>query len=631
MLNKIRINLPREVLFVYIVLTVATLAVFWQVNGYDFVNFDDDWYIIKNGFIKSGMTPEGLGWAFSTRYFGLWNPLLWCSFMLDYQFYGLHAGGYHLTNLVLHIFSVYLLFWLFHHMTVAVWKSAFVAALFALHPLHVESVAWVAERKDVLSAFFWMLTLCLYVHYTEKPVISRYLLVVFSFVCALLSKPMVITLPFMMLLLDYWPLGRIQHRKTVSDLQDVTTVSTSHARKKPKSNAQTLKKNISSSNATQKTERRFAGIIPAWQLWEKAPFFFLAFVVAVITFYNPHASDELYLPALQEFPLVSRLANAPVAFVMYLGKTFWPQDMTIFYPFMEHIPLWQIIGSALLIIIISVAVIATAKRTPHFFVGWFWFAITMVPVIGIIQISQTTPYAMADRYHYLPSIGMAVLLAWGVPSFMESDRVRKRILFPAAIIFLAVMGLLSWRQCGYWQNSITLWNHSLQVVKHNYLAHHNMGLALFDQGKFKEAVEHYSEAIRLKPDEAVFRYNRGNAYAKLDRHQQAIEDYHKAIDLKPYYTEAYHNRGLTYARLERYDLAIADYDEVIRRKPNHFNAYYNKACSYALQNNAVPACGWLCEAINRGFHDGNYLQNDKDFDKIRNESCFLALLQKSKK
>ncbi len=629
MFNKLNINHQKQKLFVYIVLTLITLAVFWQVHEYDFINFDDDFYITHNSRIQSGITPENIHWAFNTKYYGLWNPLVWLSFMADYQLYGLNAGGYHLTNLLLHIFSTLLLFWLFHRMTGAVWRSAFVAAFFTLHPLHVESVAWIAERKDTLSAFFWILTLCLYVHYTEKPVISRYLLILFSFICALMSKPMVVTLPLILILLDYWPLKRIGQRGITSDKKDVAPVAENHRKKKDKSGKKALQKNIFQS--PQLPGKRFAGIMPVWQLKEKLPFFFLSFVLAVITFYNPDASHASYLPAFKEFPLVDRLMNAPVAFLTYLGKTFWPQDMTIIYPFVENIALWKVIIASLLIVVVTVFVIVSAKRLPHLFVGWLWFTITMVPVIGIIQISQTAPYAMADRYHYLPSIGIAIMLAWGIPSLIKSEETRKKILFPATIIFLAVMGLLAWKQCGYWKNSVTLLNHALQVTKNNYVAHHNLGLALFDQEKFKEAVEHYSEAIRLKQDEAVFRYNRGNAYVKLGQNELAIEDYNKAISLKPYYTDAYHNRGLAYARLGQYERAIADYDETIRRKPDYFNAYYNKACSYALQKNVTLACAWLREAISKGYKDWKHLQKDRDFDNIKNESCFINLLQESKR
>src|SRR5664280_2089608 len=245
MLNKINISSREQRLIIYAVLTVVTFAVFWQVNQYDFINFDDNVYVTRNNHIQSGLTPEGVRWAFSTKYFGLWHPLTWISFMFDYQLYGLNAGGYHLTNLILHIMGALLLFWLFNRMTGEIWRSAFVAALFALHPLHVESVAWIAERKDVLSAFFWMLTLCLYVYYTEKPVIRRYLPVLFCFACALMSKPMVITLPVIMILLDYWPLDRLQSRKIVTNMPEVMSVSTNQGKKKNKLKKEALKKNIS--------------------------------------------------------------------------------------------------------------------------------------------------------------------------------------------------------------------------------------------------------------------------------------------------------------------------------------------------------------------------------------------------
>jgi hypothetical protein len=389
MLNKSAITHKRQKLIVYIVLTAVTLAVFWQVNKFDFVNFDDQLYVTENSIIQSGITLDGIRWAFSSKYFGLWNPLVWLSFMFDYQLYGLNAGGYHLTNLILHLMSALLLFWLFCRMTGEIWKSAFVAALFALHPLHVESVAWISERKDVLSAFFWMLTLCLYVYYTEKPAVRRYLLVLFSFVLALLSKPMVVTLPLILILLDYWPLKRFESKK--------------------------------------------ANLV-LWHLKEKFSFFVLSIILVIVTLYNPDKQETSF----KAISLSSRLANAPVSFVTYLEKTFWPHDMAVFYPFSTQIPIWQVIGAFLLIIIITAAVIVMAKRLPYFFAGWMWFAITIVPVIGIIQIGD---FAMADRYHYLPSIGIAIMLAWGLPPLFRSENTRKNILMPAAII-MAAMPLL---------------------------------------------------------------------------------------------------------------------------------------------------------------------------------------------
>ncbi len=392
MLNKISINSRNQIqiLIVYIVLTVVTLAVFWQVNRYDFVNLDDHLYVTENSHVQSGITLDGVCWGFSTRYAdSLWHPLIWLSLMSDYQIIGLNAGGYHLTNLILHILSTLLIFWLFNRMTGAIWKSAFVAAVFALHPLHVESVAWIAERKDVLSAFFWILTLCFYIYYTEKPVIKRYLLVLFSFILALMSKPMVVTLPVIMILLDYWPLGRFQSKK---------------------------------------------GNLISWQLKEKTPFFILSAVFSMTTIYTQ------YDPFIKYFPLDSRIKNATVSFVTYLEKTFWPHDMAVFYPFPAQIPLWQILGSTLLMIAISAAVILMARRLPYLLVGWFWYVITLLPVIGIIQSGDQ---AIADRYHYLPSIGIAVMLAWGMPLLFPREDTRKRILFPAGTAFPGHPGIFN--------------------------------------------------------------------------------------------------------------------------------------------------------------------------------------------
>jgi len=491
--NKINITPGRQKLFVYVFLAVVTLAVFWQVNQYDFINVvDDNIYVTENSHIKSGITPEGIRWAFSTKYADLWHPLLWISFMFDYQLYGLNAGGYHLTNLFLHILSSLLLFWLFNRMTGAVWKSAFVAAFFALHPLHVESVVWIAERKDVLSAFLGMLTLCLYVYYTEKPVIRRYLFILLFFVCALMSKPMVVTLPLIMILLDYWPLGRFELKK---------------------------------------------GNLLLWQLKEKIPFFILSIVFSIMTIYAHHNRP------IEHFPLGSRLANAFVSFVTYLEKTFWPHNLAVYYPFPEQIPLWQVSGATLLIILISVVVIVTVRRLPYLFVGWLWYVIAILPVIGILQDSDQ---AMADRYHYLPSIGISVMLAWVIPLLFKNENTRKQILFAVAISFFTIMSFLTWKQCGYWKNSRELFKNTLQATKNNGVAHNCLANALSDEGKIEEAIYHYNEAIRIYPDFVDAYTNRGIAYANLGQHQRAIEDFSKVIYLQPNSAVAYQNRGIIF-------------------------------------------------------------------------------------
>lgn len=540
--DKINTSYPQKKLIIYIVLTIVTLAVYWQVNKYDFVIIDDPMYITENHHIQSGFTWEGIAWAFGIRSAAFWHPLTWLSFMLDYQLYGLNAGGYHITNIILHILSTLLLFWLFNHMTRAPWESAFVAAFFALHPLHVESVAWVTERKDVLCALFWMLTLCLYIYYTEKPHIKRYLLVLLSFVCALMSKSMAITLPLVMILLDYWPLSRFH--------------SGSESKK---------------------------GNVFLWQLKEKFPFFLLSIVFSIITF-NAQKGLSVDYPS---FTLNSRIANALVSFVAYLGKLLWPHDMTFFYPFINQYPVWQILAAIIIIIFITVAVFVTARKSPPIFVGWTWYVITIAPVIGIIQVSSQ---AMADRYIYIPSIGISIMLAWGIPLLFRNEKIRQKILFPAAIAFLGVLALITWKQCGYWRNSIELLNHELQIRNDVYIVHDCLGLALSAEGRNEEAISHFNQALRLKPDYAYAYSNRGSTYMKSGQIKEALQDLTEAIRLKPDHTPAYYNRAMVYSQTDRYDLAIDDYSESIRLKPDYADAYNNRGAIYLNLGNREQGC-----------------------------------------
>jgi hypothetical protein len=559
MLNKINISPERQKLIVYLVLTIVTFAVYLQLNQSDFINLDDNIYVTQNSHIQPGITLEGIRWAFSTYYAEFWHPLTLLSLILDYQLYGLNPGGYHLTNLILHILSTLLLFWLFTRMTGAIWKSAFVAALFSLHPLHVESVAWIAERKDVLSAFFWMLTLCLYVCYTEKPVIRRYLPVLLCFACALMSKPMVVTLPVIMILLDYWPLKRFESQKSNLFL---------------------------------------------WQMKEKTPFFvFSTFFVIITRIAQPNTKTMM-------FPLSSRLANATVSFVTYLEKTFWPHNLAVFYPFPEQIPLWQVLGAVLLIIIISVAVIVMAKRLPYLFAGWLWYSITILPVIGIIQVGI---HGMADRYTYLPSVGIGVMLAWGIPSLIKNEEIRNKLLFPAALAFLTIMSVLTWQQCGYWKNSIELFNHTVQVTKNNHKAYKQLGYAYGMIGQYQQAIDNYSEAIRLKPVDLMAYTGRGIAYIYLGQYQSAIEDFNKALKLQPIYTSGYNYRGKAYNYLGQYQQAIKDYSNAIRLKPNYADAYNNRGIAYFNQGNNEIGCSDAQKACARGVCEALEMAKSKGY------------------
>jgi len=518
------INLSQKKTLIYIILLLVTLAVYWQVKHLAFVDLDDFVYVSENLNIQSGITPKSIVWAFSTTYAEFWHPLTWLSLMLDYELYGLNAGGYHFTNLILHILSTLLLFRLFSTMTGEIWKSAFVAAFFALHPLHVESVAWVSERKDVLSAFFWMLTLCLYVFYTEKQSIKRYLLVVFSFVLALLSKPMVVTLPVIMILLDYWPLKRFENHNRLSDAI-------------------------------------------SWQIKEKLPLLALSIIFAIITFFAQHDSSGVY------FSVVARLANAPVAFITYIIKTFWPYHLAVFYPFPSQISVWQAVTTSCLIVIITSFIIVQSKKRPYLFVGWLWYAIILLPVIGIVQVGN---HSMADRYTYLPLIGIGIMLAWGAPDLSHHKTLSEKILFPAAILFLAFLTFLAWKQCGYWKNSNALFSYALQATKNNYIAHGSLGIALFKEGKTEDAIHHFNQAILIRPDYYKPYDSRGVAYDKLGQYEQAIADFNEAIRLNPEYAASYNNRGAVYDKSGRYEKAIEEYNTAIRLKPEYADAYNNK-------------------------------------------------------
>ncbi len=541
-------NINIKKFIVYTVLTLVTFAVYWQVRQFEFVIIDDPVYILENHHIQSGFTLKEIGWAFSIRDASFWHPLTWLSFISDYQLYGLEASGYHLTNLILHILSTLLLFRMFYHVTGEIWKSAFVAAFFALHPLHVESVAWITERKDVLSAFFWMLTLNAYVYYTEKPALKRYLLVLFSFICALMSKSMAITLPVIMILFDYWPLKRFALKKDHLFL---------------------------------------------WQLKEKFLFFIFSVIFSILTFKAQQGLSIEY----PSFPLHSRIANALISFLTYIKKLFWPLDMTFFYPFINQYPLWQVVAVIMIIILISIYVIVTARRFPYLLTGWLWYAITIAPVIGIIQFSSQ---AMADRYIYIPSIGLSIMLAWGVPHLFQSENMRKKILFPASLILLIILSILTWKQCGYWKNSRELLHHALEIRNDFYIVHDCLGLAMSAEGKNKEAINHFNQALLLNPDYANAYFNRGMINIKSGQYKEALQDFSETIRLKPDYIPAYFNRAIARSKVGKYHLAIDDYSDIIRLKPDHADAYNNRGAVYLTLGNNELGCGDARKACELG-------------------------------
>ena len=582
---------------IVIFIIVASFIVYGRILGNGFVSFDDYRYITENNHIKSGINPESIKWAFSAVVDSHWHPLTWLSHMLEWSLFKDHAGGHHLISLLLHIGASLLLFFFLNRTTNNLWSSAFVAALFALHPLRVESVAWAAERKDVLSMFFGLAALYAYALYAESSKISQYFLCLILFSLSLMAKSMLVTLPFVLLLLDYWPLGRWP--KVLKN-------------EGGRCNVDPLEKEVF---APIKSRSQLIGRL----LWEKAPFIFLTIVSSIVTLWAGNKGGAVV--SMEYLPFPERIANAIISYVSYLGKIFWPVDLAVLYPYEHSFPLWQILLSCLILIGITIVVTYAIRKLPFLFVGWFWYLGTLIPVIGLVQVGKQ---ALADRYTYLPSIGIAIMLAWGIPLLFPREDMRKKILFPAGIACLAIMAFLTWRQCGYWKNSIELWNHALQVTKDNYIAHNSLGVALIDEGKIEEAIDHYNkaihmnhnyiiaynnrglshlklglyqkalddfnEAMRLKPDFADPYNNRGFAYVKLAQYQLAFEDFNKAIGLKPDYAEADNNRGVIYAKFGQYQSAIQDFNNAISLKPDYAEAYKNRGLAYLLQGNKQLGC-----------------------------------------
>ncbi|MBN1470919.1 MAG: tetratricopeptide repeat protein [Syntrophaceae bacterium] len=554
MSNSLKKNHSKQKIVIYIVLALLTFAVYWQVDQFGFTTLDDDIYVTENGHVQSGISSDGVHWAFSTTYAEFWHPLTWLSLMFNYQLHGLNAGGYHLTNIVLHILSTLLLFSLFHRMTGAVWKSIFIATFFALHPLRVESVAWIAERKDALSMFFGLAAIYAYVRYAESCRFFRYFICFILFAFALMSKPTMVTLPFVLMLLDYWPLQRWQKAM----------------------------------NEQGKTLKSAASLV-----WEKIPLIFLTIVFSILTFWAHNKGGMI--ASLEHLPFLVRVQNMVVSYVSYLGKIFYPVDLAFFYPYPYAFPLWKILTSCFILAVITSTVIYTFKKYPFLFVGWFWYLGTLVPVIGLVKSAN---YAMADRCTYLPSIGIAMIVAWGIPLLFPRVEIRKKILFPAATAFLAILSVLTWHQCGYWKNSVVLCRHALQVTKNNYMVHNFLGLNYQERGQNQRAILDFNKAIYFKPNYADAYSNRGNAYSGLGQYQQAMDDFNKALRLNPNSAKAYYNRGaFAFNKLGEYQRAIEDFNEAIRLKPDLLSAYEGQGAAYSKIGQYQRAINYLNQAI----------------------------------
>jgi protein O-mannosyl-transferase len=565
--------------YVYLALFLAIVAVYSQVWHFDFVNFDDPEYISGNNHVRAGVTWDGLKWAFTSTAAANWFPLTWLSHMASYQFFGLHSGWHHLINVLFHALASLLLLAAFLRMTGELWPSAFVAFLFALHPLHVESVAWIAERKDVLCAFFWSLTLWCYAGYAQRPLKLRYLFVALAFCGGLMAKSMIVTLPFVLVLLDWWPLRRAWH--------------------------------------------------PAL-LREKLPLFGLAAAVSLITFVSQRQGHAVR--SLASLPFGSRLANAVLTYAVYIGRMFWPANLAVYYPYSHNVPAGLVLAAGAALAGITVLAIRGARRYPYLGVGWLWYLGTLVPVIGLVQVGGQSS---ADRYTYLPTIGLTIILAWGAVGLLKRYPRAKIALAGTGIAAVLICLVLAGLQTRYWINSGSLFRHAVEATKDNYIAENNLadyyltqmrteeargpvleavrlnpyypeahvnlatilrrtgqmsqseeqyqealrlqainveahagyGALLLQEGRANEALREFAQVVELRPDDADAHYDLGRVLGALGRSEQAMAEFSEAVRLRPDYAEAHHSLGVALASRGRFDEALVEFAAEARLEP----------------------------------------------------------------
>ncbi len=555
-----------ELAGICMLLVAVTLAVYWPVLRFDFVNFDDPYYVESNVHVQTGLTLPTVAWAFSTKQTANWHPLTWLSLMLDVNLFGRGASGSHVTNLLFHLANTMLVFLLLRSMTRATWRSAFVAALFALHPLHVESVAWISERKDVLNTFFGLLSLIAYSRYvpSDKWQVMRadpasspatrhrslhYFLALFFFALALMSKPMLVTLPFVMLLLDWWPLGRMSR--------------------------------------VEGRESRIRHLVV-----EKIPFFALSAISCGVTYFVQQKSGAV--ASLVKISLAGRIENAFISYGRYLGKTFWPVNLAVLYPHPLQWDTGLIVLSLLLVIGLSATALGLGRRLPFVFTGWFWFVATLVPVIGLVQVGNQS---MADRYAYVPLIGVFIVLAWSMAELCANRRLPKQFVVMVALLLLAASALRSRDQTSHWRNSETLFRHTLAVTQNNFLAYNNLGTYLSSVGQMTEAMDCYAKSLQINPDYAESLCNMGNALSQSGQWQGAVEYYHRAMQIAPDHTDVLSNLGIALAAQKQFADATACFEKALQGDPDSPSAHNNLATVLFVERRFDEAARHFREAL----------------------------------
>ena len=547
-------------------LICTTVTLYWPILTHPFINYDDDIYVTANARVQSGLNTKSLVWAVISTEQSTWHPLTWMSHELDCQVYGLHPAGHHFTNLVLHVTNVLLIFIVLSFATQSNTESFVVALLYAIHPLNVESVAWIAERKNVLSTVFFLLAIGAYCLYARKLEKKWYALSLLAFLCGLASKPMVITLPFLFFLLDYWPLQRVPNVALHSSSPSTSQCSWSQL------------------------------------LLEKVPFLLLSAGSAIVTVFAQRSGGAL--KSLSEMPFGARVENAVYAYVEYLLKVLWPSSLAVHYPHPDHtLPLWKVLSAAVFLAGVSAFVWRSASRRPYLLVGWCWFLGTLVPVIGLIQVGNQ---AIADRYMYIPIIGLMIMLVWGTSDFLQ-DKIDRRIRLATAGIIVAALFVVTRHQIGFWKSSYDLWSHTLQVTKDNYVAEDNLGEALADLGRNDEALVHFHEAERISSHDVSTRVNIAAILQSRGQIRDAVMEYSAAIKIasanpnfranaKPL-SVALANLGTLYSVNGDYEKARENYREALRINPTALNDLIAKFYKFAASQPAGEKYLWLGELL----------------------------------
>jgi len=544
---------------VCMVLVLLVVAVFGQTYRFDFTNYDDDSYVTDNRRVLQGLSADNVAWAFTSSEVSNWHPLTWLSYLLDVQLFGKNAGMMHLVNVFWHALNTILLFLVLKRLTGALWPSAFAAALFGVHPVHVESVAWISERKDVLSTFFLLVTTAAYQTYVQRGGVVRYLGVTLGFALGLMAKPMLVTLPALFLVLDYWPLRRFE----AGVPQNVPAKGKNKMKKARGCNP------LSTAGSAIGVP---GGVLRC--VIEKLPWFGMALAASAITMI-------VQREAVTSIALHLRIGNAIVSYVHYLLHMVWPFNLAVLYPHPgANLPVWQVVGALVLLVTITGVVVWGRRRAPYLVVGWLWYLGTLVPVVGVVQVGIQ---AMADRYSYVPLIGLFVIVAWGGKDLAARFRVPRPVRAAAGAIVIVALMVCAFFQTRYWENSFTLFEHTLAVTKNNYQAHTNLGDAYAHSGQPEKALEHYEAALRIQPTKQSALVNMGNTYAMMRKPAEAAVYFKKALALDPDQADIHINLGNTCAERNMLDDAVRYYRRAIQLDPNNEDVHANLAFVLAQQ------------------------------------------------